>query len=623
MKQETESYDVVVCGGGLAGFCAAIAAARHGAKTCLVHDRPVLGGNSSSEIGVSPCGAASAHAYGRAGGILGEVQAEERAHGHWRIDLGIHVNSGWDMALYDLAVRTPNLALHLNTAVSDVLLDREPALDQPPHTGAGYWVRPSRHGDKPGHIRAVVARAPNAEVIRTIQGRLFVDATGDGLVADLSGCQWRMGSEGHDEFGELHAPPLASTDTMGSTLCIKIRDIGRPVEFHAPSWAVRYDDPDFFHKGGRDVDCLCGGFWWVELGVPWHTIHDNETLRHELTRHALGVWDYIKNRDPQMSSRVRSHVLDWIGQVPGKRDSRRVLGLYMLNECDLQANRVFEDEVAFGGWSVDLHTPGGLLASCSEAGAATTDPTYDYVVKSLVGPFGIPLRSLIAADVDNLLLAGRDASVSHAAMGATRVQCTTGMMGQAAGTTAALALHKGIGVQDTPRKAIDAIQQTLLRDGCFLPSVASHDELDLARFAKVSASSHWLFSGVSPNDTWVDGGIIGGDEIDANRERLIHRRGQTIAVGADRMDHISVCLSNSTAQVQKVQAFLVGIEHIWDYRCQPGQPLAQTVLLVPPGQSQWVDWPVNLGAAGGLTPGRLVRLDLIDQRQLESATDDN
>ena len=222
MIQRHEEYDVVVCGGGLAGFCAAVAAARHGARTCIVQDRPVFGGNSSSEVRVTPHGAAAFHAYARETGILSEVLIEERARNHETIFENGWTNSVWDLTLYETAMATPNLTFHVNTAVTGVRVD----------------------GRK---LEAVVCRVANAEVELTLGAHIFIDCTGDGVVAADAGCEWRMGTEGRDEFDEPHAPARASSATMGNSIHFKTRDCGRPVPFHAPAWAVHYDDASFFY----------------------------------------------------------------------------------------------------------------------------------------------------------------------------------------------------------------------------------------------------------------------------------------------------------------------------------------------------------------------------------------
>jgi hypothetical protein len=570
MRQISETYDVVVCGGGLAGFCAAVAAARHGAKTCLVQDRPVFGGNSSSEVRVTVHGAACFHVYGRETGIISELLIEERARNHEPLRENGWTNSVWDMVMYDMAMSTPNLSFHLNTTVRSV----------------------TREGRR---IRSVTAQVANAETELTLEAETFLDCTGDAVVADLAGCEWRWGTESRDEFGEPHAPPKASSDTMGSSIMFKAKDMGRPVPFIPPAWAMKYEDASFFYKGGRPFQDLDAGYWWIEIGVPWNTIYDTEDIRHELTRHALGVWDWMKNRDPNLMPRTANFALDWIGQVPGKRESRRVMGQYLMTEHDPQARTVFPDEIAYGGWFIDLHTPGGLLAGTAEASSAEGwSETTEYAAKSYCGPYGIPLRILLSKDVDNLMMAGRNVSVTHAALGTVRVMATTALMGQAAGTAAALARRQGQPVSAVPNSP-ERLQQVLLRDGCFLPNAVNADPTDLARFATASASSSALLYGGSRTTQAM-----------ALDEPLTYRRGQWIAISEGQLDAVSVCLSNESDVPQTVVARLVPVDHIWDYRGDTGTVLAEPAVTVPPGIGHWVSIPVGVGCP----PGRYVRLEL-------------
>lgn len=617
MKSLSESYDVVVCGGGLAGFCAAVSAARHGARTALVQDRPVLGGNASSEVRVTVHGATGFHAYARETGILSELLIEERARNHEEVNENGWTNSVFDQVLYDVAQRTPNLTLHLNTAVHDVLLgdDEESALGMLPlrplpNTENGWYHRPACAPHR--RIAAVVCHVANAELELTLRGRTFIDCTGDGLVADLAGCGWRMGSESREQTGEIHAPAEASVNTMGNSIHIRARDIGRPAPYCPPDWVRKIPDADFFHKKGRGLYDLRGGFWWIEIGMPWHTIHDNETIRHELTAWALAIWDWIKNHDETTKHRATNYALDWIGQVPGKRESRRIDGLYQLTEHDIQANVTHPDEIAYGGWFVDLHSPGGLLAENSEpASAEGYKPDSEYAAKSYVGPYGIPLRSSIAADVDNLLLAGRCVSATHAALGTVRVMATTALVGQAVGTGAAMALEKDLPLSALPTgDVLSELQQRLLRDGAFLPNHRNADAADLARTATVSASSAALNYGAGPEDAWASGGlsyVTGGAGHPAwgRGWSLSRATAQWIAVAGGRLDAVSACLDNPTDRPQTVRARLVRAEHIWDYqRAKPA--LAETELLVPPGEDRWVEWPVALA---DVAPG-YVRLEL-------------
>jgi hypothetical protein len=590
MEKRNMQYQVVVVGGGLAGFCAAVAAARLGVKTCILQNRPVFGGNSSSEVRVTPHGAAAFHAYARETGIISELLIEERALNHEEIFENGWTNSVWDMVLYNMAQQTPNLTIYVNTEVFDVV----------------------KKGRK---IEAVKARVLNAETELLIAGETFIDCSGDGIVAALTGCEWRLGSESKEEFGEPHAPEKSSKDVMGSSIHFKTKNVGRPVPFEAPDWAMHYEDAGFFYNQGRLPKEERGGYWWLEIGVPFDTIYQNEEIRHELTRHALGVWDWMKNWDPKMKELTKNYALDWIGQVPGKRESRRIMGQYLMTEHDPQNCTVFPDEVAFGGWFIDLHTPGGLLAEHSEPASNENYSTFsDYAVKSYAGPYGIPLRCLIAKDMDNLMMAGRNVSVTHAALGTVRVMNTTALMGQAAGTAAAIALQKNMAITDAPKNAIHDIQQQLLKDGCFLPNYKNNQQEDIALQAHVSASSEALLYGAGPESKGFHEGLkFWRDQPQYLIERLENRRGQLIAIGTSVINEIEVFLHNTSGTTQQVQVQLRAADHIWDYRACSLRTLAEATLQVPPGKN-WISWPLNLSKA---PQGQYVRLDLLPNTNVE------
>ncbi len=571
----------------------------------------MLGGNSSSEIRVTPHGAAAFHAYARETGIISEALIEERARNHEEIFENGWTNSVWDLTLYDLATTTPNLTLQLNSSVVAVVSDDGTRVTESPlpEAGFGYLHRPACARRR--QLSAVVTRVANAETERILNARYFIDATGDGIVADLAGCEWRMGSEGREEFGEPHAPAKPNGDTMGNSIHFRARDMGRPVPFTPPAWAVQHEDARYFYEQGRKPKELRGGYWWLEIGVPWDTIYDAEDIRHELTRHTLGVWDWIKNKDPLTRESAANYALDWIGQVPGKRESRRIRGRVLMTEHDVQNNVAFPDEIAFGGWFLDLHTPGGLLAPTSEpASAEGYKPTSDYSRKSYVGPYGLPLRAIVAQDLDNLLMAGRNISVTRAALGTARVMGTTALIGQAAGTACAHALRTDRAPHAFTADDVQRVQQQLLRDGCFLPNVAHRDNADLAPSggAVVSASSEERLAGVSPEDKPAHEGLSfwRDQAVSSGRDELHARRGQWIAVGTDRLDRLEVCLSNFSDQHQTVPVWLLPVNHIWDYRVEPAAPLASGSLTVPPGERQWIAWTPD----AAVPRGRYVRLDL-------------
>lgn len=608
MKKRRERYEVVVVGGGMAGYCAAVAAARRGVPTCLVQDRPVLGGNASSEIRVTVHGAACHHAGLRETGILGEaMNAERRANHLYPIENG-WTNSVHDLALYDIAEREGALTVHLNTTLRDVRLTDgrwglEALGDWPVATDErGYLWRPGCHAGGAGRIEAIKCSVANAETEIEIVGRTFIDATGDGVLAHLAGCEWRMGSESRAETGEVHAPEAASRDTMGNSLHFRCIDTGRPAPYKAPEWAKRYEDASFFYEQGRRPNEPEGGYWWIEIGVPWDTIHDNETIRKELTRHALGVWDWMKNRDPKMKERTRNYALEFLGQVPGKRESRRVMGHHFLNENELQARTVFADECAYGGWFIDLHTPGGLLAASSEPDSVVGyDSARKDVALKLIGPYGLPMGSLIARDVDNLMMAGRNISVTHAALGTVRVMATCGLMGEAAGTFAAMAAQAGEVLAAYRQKGMTAVQQQLLRDNCYLPNHRNADAGDLARGATATASTARRFSGLGVRAQVEDRNLRSHvwQVAEGKYTTLDKSPCQWIMLG-ERLDSLSLALANAGDSAEEVRVVLRPVRDIWAYEAGGAEPVYSGKATLAAGYKDMLELQTGLS---GLRPG--------------------
>lgn len=449
--------DILVAGGGPAGVPCAIAAARAGAKVVLVHDRPMLGGNASSEIrmhtvGADAFGGRELETEAREGGILEELRLDLSVHNPQR-SATLH-----DIALYDLVRREPNLTLLLNTTLSTVQL-------------------------RDGHIASALADRPSTQDTFDIAASHFIDCTGDGRLGVEAGAAFIHGREDRQAHGETHALPAADRQTLGSSLLYQARRYEKPMPYVAPSWArkftaedlrlrLRIDDPT--HEDGLEY-----GFWWAEWGGQLDTIKDNETIRDELLAILFGVWDYIKNsgRFP----RAANWALDWFGWIPGKRESRRFIGLHTLTEQDVLTARAFPDTVAYGGWPIDLHPPSGV-------DARDEMPCHHIHVPHL---YGIPLRVCIARDLPNLWFAGRNLSATHVAFATTRVMGTCAVVGQAVGTAAARAIARGLDAHALSSSPADiaAIQQSLLRQDCFLPGIAAADPLDLARTATVTASS--------------------------------------------------------------------------------------------------------------------------------------
>ena len=441
---ETKKYDVVVVGGGMSGVCAAIAAARHGAKTALVQNRPVLGGNASSEIRMHICGADihGTRLEARETGIIEELLLYNR-----KVNPQISF-SVWDTVLWEKTTMQGGLDLFLNTHVFEAIQENDV-------------------------IKSVRGVQQTTEKMICFCADIFIDATGDGTLGYLSGADYMTGREGRDVFGEACAPPKSDVVTMGNSLLFTSKDMGYPVPFEKPDWAYTYGEEDLKFRDHREVDA---GYWWVELGGDeTSTIHDGEVIRDELLKSVYGVWDHIKNQGDHAADNL---VLDWVGMLPGKRESRRLTGDYVLTADDLQAGRRFHDAVAYGGWPMDMHLVGGLKGDVEE-------PTEMFFLDDI---YTIPYRSLYSKNINNLLLAGRNISVSHMAFGSTRDMATAAVVGQAVGTAGAMAVREGLFPRDIS-KDVGRLQQALLRDDCYIPGIVNMDENDLAKGAAVTCSS--------------------------------------------------------------------------------------------------------------------------------------
>ncbi|MGC9523781.1 MAG: FAD-dependent oxidoreductase [Anaerolineae bacterium] len=439
MRHLTHNVDLCVVGGGLSGMCAAIAAARHGARVALMQDRPVLGGNASSEVRMHVCGAHGAN--NRETGIIEEIALENR----YRNPLRNY--SIWDSVLYEKVRFEPNITLLLNCSCNGLTMD----------------------GDR---IASVKGWQLTTESWHTVEAELFADCSGDSILAPLSGAPFRVGREARSEFDEDIEPEEGDRKTMGMSCLIQARETGRPQPFTPPAWANVYETCDDLPNRAHDI--LDTNFWWIELGGEQDSIHDTEEIRDELLKIAFGVWDHIKNRGDHGAE---NWVLDWVGFLPGKRESRRYEGDVIVTQNDVRAEGKFDDLVAYGGWTMDDHHPGGMSWS--------GEPTIFHPAPS---PFGIPYRALYSRSIENLFCAGRNISVTHAALSATRVMATCAVLGQAAGTAAAIALREGTTPRGVYEGHIDELKQTLMDDDCYLPW-NKREVPQLTRSATLQASS--------------------------------------------------------------------------------------------------------------------------------------
>ncbi len=450
-REVVHDVDLCVVGGGIPGICAALAAARHGAKVVLMHERPVLGGNSSSECRVPISGASrSGHnPHLRETGILEELNLENcRRNPHKEYSV-------WDLVLYEKVQYQPNLTLLLNCTCLDAEME----------------------GNR---IASVTGWQLTSETYHTVKARIFADCSGDGVLAPLTGHPFRMGREGRSEYGESIAPEKADERTMGMTCFLQARKYDTSQPFEPPAWAYRYESVEelpFDGYGRSEIESRSFrlGYWWVELGGDRHSIHDAEECREELLRIAFGVWDHLKNRRDYGAD---NWALEWVQFLPAKRESRRYVGAHVLTQGDLESEGRFEDVVAYGGWTMDDHHPAGFYAVKLGQPATIYHPT--------PSPYGIPYRSLYSDTVRNLMFAGRCHSATHAALSSTRVMGTCATMGQAIGTAGAMAAANSVTPAEIGARVAD-LQQTLLADDCYLPRV-NQEMPAITREAKLSSS---------------------------------------------------------------------------------------------------------------------------------------
>jgi hypothetical protein len=529
LRLVSHSTELVVVGGGLSGVCCAVTAARAGSRVVLVQDRPVLGGNASSEIRLWALGATSHmgnnNRWAREGGVMGEIFVENT----YRNPEGNPLI--FDTVMLELVAREPNITFLLNTAVIALEKDDE---------------------------RIARVRGFNSQngTLYEMAAPLFCDASGDGIVAYLAGAAYRMGAEEAGEFGEGFAPGAGFGELLGDTIYFYSKDAGRPVTFTPPAYALAdiAAIPKYRTFNAREHG---SALWWIEYGGWLDTVHDTEAIKWELWRIVYGVWNYVKNSGnfPEAANLT----LEWVGHIPGKRESRRFEGDYMLTQQDIVDQRRHADAVSYGGWAMDLHPADGIYSaepSCTQWHSR--------------GVYQIPYRCLYSRDVPNLFLAGRIISASHVAHGSTRVMATCAHTAQAAGMAAALCTRDGLLPRDIVAPARMAeLQRDLLAAGQYIPGLPLIDDEDLARRAAISASSRFVLGELSP---------------DGPRLPLDHSWAQMIPVAAGPAPAVTFRVDASCATTLRVELRTSdrGDNHT------PDVLLDQRDIDLPPGESQEV-----------------------------------
>ena len=411
-------YDLVVVGAGVAGMSAAVSAARLGCKVALINDRPVVGGNNSSEIRVHLGGRIEEGPYKELGGLQKEFGPEKGGNAQPAANYE-------DQKKLDWLAQEKNVTLFLNYRA----------------------IKVEKEGDK---IASVTAKHIESGKELKFEAPLFSDCTGDGTIGYLAGADYRMGREGRDEFGESIAPEQADKMTMGASVQWYSTDNEKPCAFPEFNYGVEFNE--------QNCEKVMMGEWTWETGMNYDQINDFERIRDYGMLVVYSNWSFLKNHMKENSA-YKNRKLDWVAYIAGKRESRRLMGDYILKEDDITKNVVHEDASFATTWSIDLHKPD------PENSKYFPNNEFKAVTKHiLIYPYAVPYRCLYSRNVDNLFMAGRNISVTHVALGTVRVMRTTGMMGEVVGMAASICKKYGVLPRGVYQSHLDDLK-SLMKEG--------------------------------------------------------------------------------------------------------------------------------------------------------------
>ncbi len=387
-----DSYDFVVVGGGIAGMSAAVSAARLGCKVALINDRPLVGGNNSSDVRVHLGGLIETGKYPELGGLQKEFAPSKGGNAQ-------PASFYEDQKKRDWLKTEKGLDLYLNYHAFAV----------------------EKSGDR---IVSVIAKHIESGKEIKFNADFFADCTGDGTIGFLAGADYRMGRESSEEFGEERAPIKSDSMVMGASVQWYATPKLRPRKFPLFEYGISFTD--------ETCESVIKGEWTWETGMNRNQITDAEQIRDYGMLVVYSNWSFLKNRSENRKE-FKKMSLDWVAYISGKRESRRLLGDYILKQDDLTRYVTHEDASFTTSWSIDIHRPDPENSERfpGREFKATTDHTVIY-------PYPVPYRCLYSRNVQNLFMAGRDISVTHVALGTVRVMRTTGMMGEVVGMAASL-----------------------------------------------------------------------------------------------------------------------------------------------------------------------------------------
>ncbi|MDH5603580.1 MAG: FAD-dependent oxidoreductase [Cyclobacteriaceae bacterium] len=410
--EEAGPFDLVVIGGGMAGTCAAITAARSGLKTALVQNRPVLGGNNSSDVRVHLMGDTDKNFYPKLGRVVRELDNGDPGNGH------PDGKSYGDKRKLDVVRAEGNLHVFLNM----------------------HAYKVNKEGNR---IISVVARHVEENRDILFKGRLFSDCTGDGTIAFLAGADYRMGRESRSETNEPLAPEEADEFTLGTSNLWASVEKDVISSFPETPWALQFSEEYFIDEPKSD--------WQWETGFGnFNTIFDAEELRDHNFRAIYGNWSFLKNKMPEKYAKNK---MVWAAYIGGKRESRRIMGDYVLSQMDVQGDNGHQpDGFVTATWTIDLHFPNEKNSRYFKGQEFFASTEH---IK--VAPYTIPYRCLYSRNIENLYMAGRNISTTHVAFGSTRVMRTCGMMGEVVGYAASLAVKYNLSPRGVYEQKLDQL----------------------------------------------------------------------------------------------------------------------------------------------------------------------
>ena len=427
-------YDFVVAGGGVAGMCAAVAAARKGLKVALIHDRPVLGGNNSSEVRVHLGGSIECGPYPNLGNMIKEF-------GHTKKGNAKSAENYEDGKKMSFVEDEENISLFLNCHVTDVEM-------------------------KDGRIVALFARDIETGELMRFSAPLFSDCTGDAAVGFLAGAEWRSGRESIDQTGEPGAVEVPDRQVLGASVQWNSKDIGQESPFPVFEYGKVFSD--------ESVQKVPHGEWTWETGRLRDQVLDAERVRDHGLLVVYSNWSYLKNRS-SVRNEYDSRALDWVAYVAGKRESRRLLGDIVLNQNDIMNEVPYDDGTCATSWTIDLHYPDPANTAFFPGEEFKAVCTQQYVEI-----YPIPYRCFYSRNIPNLFMAGRNISVTHVALGTVRVMRTTAMMGEVVGLAAAVCHENACLPRDVYTSYLEQLKENL-RAGAGKQGLENNQKFNVGR----------------------------------------------------------------------------------------------------------------------------------------------